>query len=174
LTGRLVSKLAVTRKNLSNPRWVVAFDEESWPEEDMYESDFGKIIGFAEKEPEKPRRGKGKAAKGAKKALSTVPTAAQNIAGNAIHTGKKAKTTIKQLASQSKIVKESTGTNSNDETSVASKSHPQRSAPMTGMPAANVAKLLWKNISRSWRRKSLSPSRKNRQRPMTATSFVFP
>lgn len=42
--GRLVSKLT-TDESSSNPRWLVAFDEKSWPEEDMYESAFGKIIG---------------------------------------------------------------------------------------------------------------------------------
>mmetsp|Transcript_11247 Transcript_11247/g.21457 ORF Transcript_11247/g.21457 Transcript_11247/m.21457 type:complete len:170 (-) Transcript_11247:302-811(-) len=40
--GRLVSKL--TDASSSNPRWLVAFDEESLPEEDIYESYFGKII----------------------------------------------------------------------------------------------------------------------------------
>jgi hypothetical protein len=42
--GRLVSKLTETS---SNPRWLVAFDDESWTEEDMYESSFGQILGKA-------------------------------------------------------------------------------------------------------------------------------
>jgi len=37
-----VSKL--TDASSSNPRWLVAFDEDSLPEEDIYESYFGKII----------------------------------------------------------------------------------------------------------------------------------
>jgi hypothetical protein len=44
--GRLISKLAETSSSL-NPRWLVAFDDESRTEEDMYESSFGKIIGKA-------------------------------------------------------------------------------------------------------------------------------
>jgi hypothetical protein len=41
--GRLISKM--TETSSLKPRWLVAFDEESWTEEDMYESSFGQILG---------------------------------------------------------------------------------------------------------------------------------
>lgn len=44
--GRLVSRL--TDDASSTPRWLVAFDDESWAEEDMYESNFGAILGKAD------------------------------------------------------------------------------------------------------------------------------
>jgi hypothetical protein len=41
--GRLVSK-RTTDSSSTNPRWLVAFDENSWEEQDMYESSFGMVI----------------------------------------------------------------------------------------------------------------------------------
>jgi hypothetical protein len=41
--GRLISKF--TETSSLNPQWLVAFDDESWDDVDMYESSFGQILG---------------------------------------------------------------------------------------------------------------------------------
>lgn len=43
--GRLISKL--TAESALKHRWLVGFDDTSFPDEDLYESDFGEILGKA-------------------------------------------------------------------------------------------------------------------------------
>lgn len=73
--GRLVSKLSTDGD--PNPRWLVAFDEHSWTEEDMYESNFGEVLGKASEEvpKAKTRNTAPRASKDAKESSVTTASA---------------------------------------------------------------------------------------------------